>query len=277
MNTVDDHIVNEAKIAPALHMTLSFGTHTDIAITENILNENLSRIEDWSKQLKLLICPEKAKYCVFPTDMRIRATFSPELSLILGCKPKTLLNTYTALIRPILEYATPIWAPSASTSTEKIDSVQYRTSKLIIEAVSSTNSLTAENECGLTSLKGRKKLATIKFTNKIRSCGEQNISKIAFHSWSAKNRLKKSSTLQFDKDIRNNIILNHTSLDVIQELCFLVKPSPSAKIILDILEPCRKKKEPKDTIKRKGMDTITGLMRLRLVTAYTDDSSDSVQ
>ncbi|GFX02758.1 hypothetical protein TNCV_2012021 [Trichonephila clavipes] len=42
----------------------------------------------------------------------------------------------------------------------------------------------------------------------------------------------------------------------------------NVQIILGLLEPCPKK-EPKDTIKRKGMDTIIDLMRPRLVTAYT--------
>ncbi|GFW20786.1 RNase H domain-containing protein [Trichonephila clavipes] len=145
---------------------------------------------------------------------------------------------------------------------------------IIIGAVSSTNNVTAENECGLPSLKGRRKLTPIKFTNKIRSCCEQHISNITFRSWKAKNRLKRSSTLQFDKDTRKDINLNHTSLDIIQVPCFPVKSPPSTKIILDLLEPCTKK-EPKNTIKRKDMDTVIGLMRPRLVTAYTDDSSDS--
>ncbi|GFW73750.1 uncharacterized protein TNCV_1542041 [Trichonephila clavipes] len=91
--------------------------------------------------------------------------FAPKI----GSRSETLLNTYNAIIRPILEYTALIWAPSASTSTEKIDSVQYRTSKIIIGAVFSTNNVTAENECGLPSLKGRRKLVTIIFTNKIRS------------------------------------------------------------------------------------------------------------
>ncbi|GFU80273.1 RNase H domain-containing protein [Trichonephila clavipes] len=49
---------------------------------------------------------------------------------------------------------------------------------------------------------------------------------------------------------------------------------PSTKIILDLLELCAKK-ELKGTIKRKGMVTIIGVMRPRLVTAYNDGFSDS--
>ncbi|GFV94293.1 RNase H domain-containing protein [Trichonephila clavipes] len=146
---------------------------------------------------------------------------SKTLRFDLGSKPKPILNIYTALIRPILEYAAPIWSSSASISTEKIDSIQHRASKIIIGAVCSTNNVTAEKKCGLTSSKARNKLGTIKFINKI-SCVGQHISNITFRSWTAKNRLRRSSTFHFDKDIRIDINLNHTSLDIIKEPCFPV-------------------------------------------------------
>ncbi|GFV07260.1 hypothetical protein TNCV_1312581 [Trichonephila clavipes] len=102
-------------------------------------------------------------------------------------------------------------------------------------------------------------------------CGEPELGHyITFRSWTAKNRLKRSSTLQFDNDLRNDINLNHTSFDIIQVPCFPVNPPTSTKIILGPLESCTKK-EPKDTIQRKGMDTIIDLMRPHL----TDGSSDS--
>ncbi|GFW35309.1 RNase H domain-containing protein [Trichonephila clavipes] len=103
---------------------------------------------------------------------------------------------------------------------------------------------------------------------------ETGICNTTFCSWTAKNNQRRSITLQFDKAIRNDINLNHTSLDSIQKPCFPVKPLPSAKIISDLLEPCTKK-EFNDTIKRNDMDTIISLMKPCLVTAYIDGSSDS--
>ena len=113
-----------------------------------------------------------------------------------------------------------------------------------------------------------------KFTYKIMSFYEQHNSNITFRLWIAKNRLKRSSVLQFDNDINNDINKKQACLDIIQEPCFPVKPPMSVRIILDLLEPC-KKTEPKGTIRRKGMDTILNLTKPRLVTAYTDSSSDS--
>ena len=103
---------------------------------------------------------------------------------------------------------------------------------------------------------------------------EQHNSNITFRLWIAKNRLKRSSVLQFDNDINNDINMKQACLDIIQEPCFPFKSPTPVKIILDLLELC-KKMEPKGTIRRKGMDTILILMKSHLVTAYTNGSSDS--
>ncbi|GFX31479.1 RNase H domain-containing protein [Trichonephila clavipes] len=88
-----------------------------------------------------------------------------------GSRPQTLKSTFCTVIRPVLEYATPIWTPASISVKRKLDSVQHRAAKIIIGAVSSTNNEKAEEECGLPPLESRRKLATIKFTNKLRSYG----------------------------------------------------------------------------------------------------------
>ncbi|GFV68688.1 RNase H domain-containing protein [Trichonephila clavipes] len=89
----------------------------------------------------------------------------------LGLKTSNPKSTFCTVIRPVLEYATPIWTPASISVKRKLDSVQHRAAKIIIGAVSSTNNEKAEQECGLPPLESRRKLATIKFTNKLRSYG----------------------------------------------------------------------------------------------------------
>ncbi|GFV11412.1 RNase H domain-containing protein [Trichonephila clavipes] len=101
-----------------------------------------------------------------------------------------------------LEYATPIWTPASISVKRKLDSVQHRAAKIIIGAVSSTNNEKAEQECGLPPLESRRKLATIKITNKLRSYGLDHISRRGFDKWKHSTRLKRSSTLQLDSEIR---------------------------------------------------------------------------
>ncbi|GFV43949.1 RNA-directed DNA polymerase from mobile element jockey [Trichonephila clavipes] len=86
-----------------------------------------------------------------------------------GSRPQTLKSTFCTVIRPVLEYTTPIWTLVSISVKRKLDSVQHRAAKIIIGAVSSTNNEKAEQECGLPPLESRRKLATIKFTNKLRS------------------------------------------------------------------------------------------------------------
>ncbi|GFS67639.1 reverse transcriptase domain-containing protein [Trichonephila clavipes] len=67
-----------------------------------------------------------------------------------GSRPQTLKSTFCTVIRPVLEYATPIWTLASISVKRKLDSVQHRAAKIIIfGAVSSTNNEKAEQECGL--------------------------------------------------------------------------------------------------------------------------------
>ncbi|GFV92990.1 RNA-directed DNA polymerase from mobile element jockey [Trichonephila clavipes] len=50
-----------------------------------------------------------------------------------GSRPQTLKSTFCTVIRPVLEYATPIWTPASISAKRKLDSVQHRAAKIIIE------------------------------------------------------------------------------------------------------------------------------------------------
>ncbi|GFV93431.1 probable RNA-directed DNA polymerase from transposon BS [Trichonephila clavipes] len=50
-----------------------------------------------------------------------------------GSRPQTLKSTFCTVIRPVLEYATPIWTPASISVKRKLDSVQHRAAKIIIE------------------------------------------------------------------------------------------------------------------------------------------------
>lgn len=324
MNTLDSHICKEAKVACYADDVAVWHTHSDIQLSQKILNQCMEGIEKWSRELKLTVNPDKTNFCIFSTDRKNRKNLNPTINLLgsvitrtkcptylgltlddelrfsqhleqisnkaskrlnilkslcgasWGSRPATLLNAYTSFVRPILEYAAPIWAPASSSSKNKVDNVQYRASKIIIGAVSSTNNIKAESECGLTSLESRRKLATIKFTNKIRSLTDLHVSNKTFKAWNGKTRLKRSSTLQFDKEIRMEIDLQHENLTYVQEPVFHNSPSPMTTINLSLLQPCTKK-EPAAEIKEKGLRTIRELSNSaqNLTIAYTDGSSDS--
>ena len=87
-------------------------------------------------------------------------------------------------------------------------------------------------------------------------------------------KAEKSVLLQYDKDFRYEISLKHSSVDITQEPVFLVRPPSSVRIKQDLLESCIKK-EPREAIKRKILETILAFMRPQFVAAYSGGSSNS--
>ncbi|GIY75991.1 hypothetical protein CEXT_507431 [Caerostris extrusa] len=96
-----------------------------------------------------------------------------------------------------------------------------------------------------------------------------HISTRVFNKWKGSTRLKRSSTLQLDKDTRSRINLEHSSLDFVQEPLFPRKPPSETKFGLNLLQPCSKKKTPTFSNK-KGLDTIDKFSQGNLAIAYTD-------
>ncbi|GIY10701.1 hypothetical protein CEXT_748781 [Caerostris extrusa] len=74
-----------------------------------------------------------------------------------------------------------------------MDSVQHSIENHYRSSLS-TNNNKAEQECDLPPLEIRRNLATIKFTNRLRSNNMDHISTRVFNEWKGSTRLKRSST-----------------------------------------------------------------------------------
>ncbi|GFV95960.1 reverse transcriptase domain-containing protein [Trichonephila clavipes] len=189
-----------------------------------------------------------------------------------GSRTQTLKRFFCTVVRLVLEYATPIWTSASISITRKLDSVQHRAAKIIIGAVSSTNNEKAEQECGLPPLESRRNLATIKFTNKLRSYDLDYISRRVFDKWKHSIRLKRSSTLQLDSEIRKELNLEHSSLEFLQEPIISKSRPKITSFELELLQSCSKKDH--ETLRQKGLETIEILFQDNFAIAYTDGSSD---
>ncbi|GFV55592.1 reverse transcriptase domain-containing protein [Trichonephila clavipes] len=190
-----------------------------------------------------------------------------------GSRPRILKNAYSSIIRTVLEFAAPIWAPASVSSKQKLDSIQHCASKIIIGAVSSTSNEKAEREWGLPSLECRRNLATVKFTNKLRCYKEDHISTRVFNEWPYTKKLKRSSTLQLDEDIIIQINLDRSILNFMQESPFPRRPPKETKITLNLIRPCSKKEDAR-ILKQKNLETIEKISQENFAVAYTDGSSD---
>ncbi|GFV73581.1 RNA-directed DNA polymerase from mobile element jockey [Trichonephila clavipes] len=281
MNTIRHHIHPDTNIACYADDIAVWHSHNDITESEKSLNTTLKELSnqkvDLPTYLGVTLDPELrfSKHIEQTTNKALgKLNILRKLcGTSWGSRPQTLKSTFCTVIRPVLEYATPIWTPASISVKRKLDSVQHRAAKIIIGAVSSTNNEKAEQECGLPPLESRRKPATIKFTNKLRSYGLDHISRRVFDKWKHSTRLKRSSTLQLDSEIRKELNLDHSSLEILQEPLIPKNPPKNTCFELELLQPCSKKEDPV-TLRQKGLETIAILSQDNFAIAYTDGSSD---
>ncbi|GFX35074.1 putative RNA-directed DNA polymerase from transposon BS [Trichonephila clavipes] len=279
MNTILHHIHPDTNISCYADDIAVWHSHNDI--TESALNTTLKELSNQkSRPTHLSRSNFRSRTPLFKAHRTNyqQSSWKTEYSSkamrnFLGSRPQTLKSTFCTVIRPVLEYATPIWTPASFSVKRKLDSVQHRAAKIIIGAVSSTNNEKAEQECGLPPLESRHKLATIKFTNTLRSYGLDHISRRVFDKWKHSTRLKRSSTLQLDSEIRKELNLDHSSLEFLQEALIPKNPPKNTCFELELLQRCSKKEDPV-TLRQKGLETIAILSQDNFAIAYTDGSSD---
>ncbi|UYV83004.1 hypothetical protein LAZ67_22001713 [Cordylochernes scorpioides] len=84
-----------------------------------------------------------------------------------GANANILRTTYLALVRPILEYATPAWINASKTNLSKIDRIQASAAKIISGLRGSCPNHIAELESNLLPLHLRRKICFSKFITKI--------------------------------------------------------------------------------------------------------------
>ncbi|GFX20154.1 hypothetical protein TNCV_1437141 [Trichonephila clavipes] len=102
------------------------------------------------------------------------------------------------------------------------------------------NYFKTELESSFVSLENRRRLVSVKFTNKVSSNDKDHISRRAFNDWKGLTRLHRSATLHFDIDIRKEILRKHSSLDILHEPILPIRPPTGAEIYLNLLLPCSK-------------------------------------
>ncbi|GFU98620.1 probable RNA-directed DNA polymerase from transposon BS [Trichonephila clavipes] len=281
MNTIHHHIHPDTKIACYADDIAVWHSHNDITESEKALNTTLKELSNkksrptylsWSKlRSRTPLFKAHRTNC---QQSSWKTEYSSKIKRnFLGSRPQTLKSTFCIVVRPVLEYATPIWTSAYISVKRKFGSVQHRVAKIIIGTVSSTNNKKTEQECGLPPLGSRRNLATIKFTNKLRLYDLDHISRRVFDKWKHSTRLKRSSTLQLDSEIRKELNLEHSSLEFLQEPLIPKNPPKNTCFELKLLRPCSKNEDPA-TLRQKGLETTEILSQDNFAIAYTDGSSD---
>ncbi|GFU22695.1 reverse transcriptase domain-containing protein [Trichonephila clavipes] len=300
MNTIHHHIHPDTKIACHADDIAVWHSHNDITESEKALNTKPKGIAAWAENLKLTINANKTNYCIFSTDRRHRSSFKANIKIQSFQIKKVDLPTYLGVtLDPELCFSKHIeqiankalgklnilrklcgtsWGSRSQTLKSTFCTVirpRCQNYKIIIGAVSSTNNEKAEQECGLPPLESRRNLATIKFTNKLRwfGYGLDHIYRRDFDKWKNYTRLKRSSTLQLDSEIRKELNLEYSSLEFLHEPLIPKNPPKNTFFELELLQPCSKKEDPA-SLRQKGLETIEILCQDNFAITYTDGSSE---
>ncbi|GFW21614.1 probable RNA-directed DNA polymerase from transposon BS [Trichonephila clavipes] len=278
MNTIHHH---DTKIACYADDIAVWHSHNDITESEKALNTTLNELSNKKSRPTYLswsnLRSRTPLFKAHRTNCQ-QSSWKTEYSSkakrnFLGLKTSNPKKHFLHCYQTGFRICDPIWTPAFISVKRKLDSVQHRAAKIIIGAVSSTNNEKAEQECGLPPLESRRNLATIQFTNKLRSYDLDHISRRVFDKWKHSTRLKRSSTLLLDSEIRKELNLEHSSLEFLQEPLIPKNPPKNTCFELELLRPCSKKEDPA-TLRQKGLETMEILSQDNFAIAYTDDSSD---
>ena len=87
-----------------------------------------------------------------------------------GCPTDVVSHCYKGLVRPIMEYASPIWDPSTKTLQDELEVVQRRSARRILNDFSPTSSVTEMlAKLELPTLKQRRKIDKVSMIFKIKN------------------------------------------------------------------------------------------------------------
>ncbi|UYV61154.1 hypothetical protein LAZ67_1003608 [Cordylochernes scorpioides] len=112
-----------------------------------------------------------------------------------GANANILRTTCLALVRPILEYATPAWINASKTNLSKIDRIQASAAKIISGLRGSCPNRIAELESNLLPLHLRRKICFTKFITKKINSPKEHLTGKFIRNWVPNQRLKRPTPL----------------------------------------------------------------------------------
>ena len=119
---------------------------------------------------------------------------------------------YKALVRPILEYARSVWDPYEEKDIQKIEKVQRRAARFVLNRYKQTDSVTAMlKDLGWQTLKDRRKKARLCMMHKINS-GQVHIKFERLKKLDKRSGRRKGNSEMFERVVCRRNYRNETFL-----------------------------------------------------------------
>ncbi|UYV65268.1 hypothetical protein LAZ67_3003760 [Cordylochernes scorpioides] len=185
-----------------------------------------------------------------------------------GADRDTLRQTYLALIRPILEYAQPVWQTASKTNLNKIDQVQRSAARIICGLRNTCPIKIAEIEANLLPLTHRRKIGLADYIYKRVNAPKSHRTGEFIRKWKPKTRLKRLSPMHL---AYRELLPNSTRNRNAQNQYAPYKERPEISYNLDLEQECSKRADHPGLLRSLAMERIEKADK-ETIQIYTDGS-----
>ncbi|UYV70713.1 hypothetical protein LAZ67_8000346 [Cordylochernes scorpioides] len=185
-----------------------------------------------------------------------------------GADRNTLRQTYLALIRPILEYAQPVWQTASKTNLNKIDQVQSSAARIICGLRNTCPTKIAEIEANLLPLTHRRKIGLADYIYKRVNAPKSHRTGEFIRKWKPKTRLKRLSPMHL---AYRELLPNSTRNRNAQNQYAPYKERPEISYNLDLEQECSKRADHPGLLRSLAMERIERADK-ETIQIYTDGS-----
>ncbi|UYV81533.1 hypothetical protein LAZ67_20001464 [Cordylochernes scorpioides] len=185
-----------------------------------------------------------------------------------GADRDTLRQTYLALIRPILEYAQPVWQTASKTNLNKIDQVQSSAARIICGLRNTCPTKIAEIEANLLPLTHRRKIGLADYIYKRVNAPKSHRTGEFIRKWKPKTRLKRLSPMHL---AYRELLPNSTRNRNAQNQYAPYKERPEISYNLDLEQECSKRADHPGLLRSLAMERIEKADK-ETIQIYTDGS-----
>ncbi|UYV69581.1 hypothetical protein LAZ67_6004020 [Cordylochernes scorpioides] len=178
------------------------------------------------------------------------------------------LHLYLALIRPILEYAQPVWQSARKTNLNKIDQVQSSAARIICGLRNTCPTKIAEIEANLLLLTHRRKIGLADYIYKRVIAPKSHRTGEFIRKWKPKTRLKRLSPMHL---AYRELLPNSTRNRNAQNQYAPYKERPEISYNLDLEQECSKRADHPGLLRSLAMERIEKADK-ETIQIYTDGS-----
>ncbi|UYV61874.1 hypothetical protein LAZ67_1006915 [Cordylochernes scorpioides] len=268
LNDMDSRITKYCDFALYADYIIIWSSKRDFKEANKNVNKALKELQHFAEKMKLIINPNKSEVGTVLRAKKRLDILKRISGYEWGADRDTLRQTYLALIRPILEYAQPVWQTASKTNLNKIDQVQSSAARIICGLRNICPTKIAEIEANLLPLTHRRKIGLADYIYKRVNAPKSHRTGEFIRKWKPKTRLKRLSPMYL---AYRELLPNSTRNRNAQNQYAPYKERPEISYNLDLEQECSKRADHPGLLRSLAMERIEKADK-ETIQIYTDGS-----